>query len=336
MNTSNTPAYLAYLCSLLLTFGSGYSLGKDVPIDSQPGNYEGADNIHWYQQDSLKGADFNSNDPRHGDYRICNSSNTFATCEGDALSRSKTLYEGMGLFDVQTVVIVDDRLEFGHRNALQSIRKANRVFENSGVPIRLVVAHIETRQLYPLGDLYNVFDHFNDSETEALASMYQADLLFVSGFYDYGNQQCGMANLGHGSFTPVVISACDQFEGYYMLAHEVGHTLGLDHDSAHSSGTSPYLDYGRGICVKGCSTGTVMSYGIPHVPFFSSPELSINGYKLGSAASSDATRAAQQMAISLALNWETLYGTNENRGPIGLSMKNHVFTEEPLGPGIER
>jgi len=73
--------------------------------------------------------------------------------------------------------------------------------------------------------------------------------------------------------------------GYVVLAHEMAHNFGCHHDRKTEgvAADDGKCSYGFSFTLKGVSTGTVMSYAPTRVPFFSNPELSYSGVRLGVA-----------------------------------------------------
>lgn len=81
--------------------------------------------------------------------------------------------------------------------------------------------------------------------------------------------------------------SCLQQGAWVLLAHELGHVMGCEHDPAHGSPRqSALFPYAYGYFVDG-SFRTVMSYanqceqGCPAAPYFSNPAVSFNGRKTG-------------------------------------------------------
>jgi hypothetical protein len=80
-----------------------------------------------------------------------------------------------------------------------------------------------------------------------------------------------------------------------LLAHEVGHNLGLHHDRAHSTGTPSWpWAYGYNTPIGGYKT--VMYYAIGSFFYFSNPNVSFGSVPLGVANSEDNVRAINSNA----------------------------------------
>jgi hypothetical protein len=73
--------------------------------------------------------------------------------------------------------------------------------------------------------------------------------------------------------------------GYVVLAHEMAHNFGCHHDRATQGAAADdgQFSYGFNFTLNGASTGTVMSYAPTRVPFFSNPDRSYMGVRLGVA-----------------------------------------------------
>jgi len=71
--------------------------------------------------------------------------------------------------------------------------------------------------------------------------------------------------------------------GYVVLAHEMAHNFGCHHDRATEGAADDdgKYSYGFSFKLKGADTGTVMSYAPTRVPFFSNPDRSYSGIRLG-------------------------------------------------------
>ena len=71
--------------------------------------------------------------------------------------------------------------------------------------------------------------------------------------------------------------------GYVILAHEMAHNFGCHHDrqTEKASESDGKFSYGFRFKLNGVDTGTVMSYAPTRVPFFSNPDLSYAGIRLG-------------------------------------------------------
>lgn len=106
-------------------------------------------------------------------------------------------------------------------------------------------------------------------------------VVFVSGSRDYA----GIAWVPSGDDSLAHYAAVVWNSNYTVLAHELAHNFGCRHDRTTENAPSNdgRLSYGFRFALNGSDTGTVMSYAPNRVPYFSNPEISYRGIKLGVA-----------------------------------------------------
>lgn len=191
------------------------------------------------------------------------------------------------------------------RRALDWVRQAEQIFRNSGVALRFVVNHIETRQDLPDG-VEAAYNHISGGEYVK----YGVDMLIVlMPTYGY-DPLCGIASLGRSNYFGGVIrsvSACDP----ETLAHELGHNFGLFHYGDDRSLIGEVDRVPGGYCITGgatdeeqnCITGTIMSYASNRVPFFANRNFMYKGKPLGSEEA-DAVEHLNRVKAGRALAYE--------------------------------
>jgi len=106
-------------------------------------------------------------------------------------------------------------------------------------------------------------------------------VVFVSGSRDYA----GIAWVPSGDDSLAHYGAVVWNTNYTVLAHELAHNFGCRHDRTTEKAASDdgKTSYGYRFTLDGADTGTVMSYAPNRVPYFSNPDLSYRGNKLGVA-----------------------------------------------------
>ena len=250
-----------------------------VDLSSAPGKVcEGCDdNIHWYQQESLKAERWADDPPKMPEPVICNEQDTSISCNGKQMTSGRELREFPGLTYVMVYIEVDNRIQNPWRFAISQIRKANNVFQRSGVPVQFLVTEIATVDNENNGMITILRDLAG--RAQPISERNGADLVIallpeIWGYWGY----CGVANIGNLNPWPKAsVTACYR-NGSNTLAHEIGHSFGLMHDIGDSTIVQGAVGYSH----PESQRGTIMSYTTPRIPFFSSPKLKYQGLTYGS------------------------------------------------------
>ena len=311
MNVSNM-AFKIIGIILLSVPNSLLADGGDVPIDSLRGNYEGADNIHWYMQDTLNWNIFKTDPIFHAVPTFCNEDDESRSCSGEGLRRNVPLATSPQPSIINLYIKVDERIPFPWRYANHQVRETNRILRRSGIRARLMISEIRAVDIVGLyGDV------LDDIWDKNLASRYrdtadnEADIVAVLVKENDQHDYCGIGSMGLWADIQVIVVACS---GGFTFAHEIGHTLGLAHD-IDSEGVDPLIRNGRGyvdetfddLCVTVPATaGTVMSYADCRVPYFSNPDLALSigshdEYVVWGDEDADSVTAANETVVMISL-----------------------------------
>jgi len=350
---------------------SGGSLAQsNVPIDSPRGNYEGAENIHWYQQNSLKEEDWDGLPSRSGYPYECNKDGDLSLdCWGDEMKNPQKSYYAMGRVPIKVAVFVDTRetdgFSYRWRRAIDAIRRTNDALARSGVGAILVVSHIQDFDFDAKGysfDLAEISERIGDQDRDFYTSTAKetgADvMMFVrnkEGHLEDGDP-IGKASLGlnepYKHLTPRVLLACENdecFERYAFAStvapHEFGHAFGLMHQPDKEGDTAePHLAYGYGF-VHSSGMASIMATGDSkikkRIPVYSSPSMfwrddDGDPVAMGKSDESDAARALRHAVTNAALYWERRYGTLQNKSSSSTTSGAALKKRAPPGdlPGI--
>ena len=197
-----------------------------------------------------------------------------------------------------------------------AVENTNQIYANSNVHTRARLVHTEQIAYTESGSVHTdvnrlraVGDGYMDGVL-ATRDQYKADLvsLWVKnasdfggyGVYNYNIDANGVRTLDSiGGFSALVYSQASP----NVLAHEIGHNFGCNHDLANASGDQFY-PYGYGWHFTG-SDGvqyrTVMAYAPgASIPYFSSPSLFFKGVATGDAIQADNARAMNSSAYTVA------------------------------------
>lgn len=180
----------------------------------------------------------------------------------------------------------------------RTLQQTNRVFETNDIPIRLELARLAevdyetTERLQDVERLIRKDDGHLDV-VHALRDTYEADVVIL--LVNDRSLTANGAVLADESTAFAVIFWETIGAPDYALAHEFGHLLG----ARHSPESDPLLEpfpYGHGY--RNDSMKTIMSTGrLEVVPYFSSPDLTLDGVVFGDASQRDVARVLRETAV---------------------------------------
>jgi hypothetical protein len=238
------------------------------------------------------------------------------------------------IIDVMVVYTATTRAAAGGTAAIQSqidlaFAETNQAYLSSGVNQRLRQVHSE-EVVYneatadPLGDALNCISSTTDGcldNIHTLRNTYGADL--VSIWLENGGGYCGIAWLMTSVSTSFAVNGFSSVArscatGYYSFGHELGHNMGLNHDTYVAPGTLPYA-YAHGFTNTTAASPwrTTMAYNdacaavgknCTRLQYFSNPAITYGGATMGNAATADNHLALNNTAFTVA-NFRTSIST---------------------------
>ena len=153
-----------------------------------------------------------------------------------------------------------------------------------------------------------------------------------------GGTTCGVAWLANDSlFSPYLadfafsVSALESRSGQAcsdaVVAHEMGHNFGLDHDSATSPSTQTYYPYARGY--KNYAFGTVMSYTTNRINRLSNPDINYSGSPTGAPIGTYGEAHAAQAVRNVMSDFEAIY---DNVEPVYHTVNTSIGANGSISP----
>jgi hypothetical protein len=175
-----------------------------------------------------------------------------------------------------------------------AVADANSAYENSLVNARLRLVHTAEVNYAETGDINQDLDNLEQgdsgngsiSDVRQLRAQYQADLVCMitettGGPFGLANQMQNVeVDFSNEAFSIVQRQFANT---YYVMAHELGHNMGCQHDRASSSDDGAFsFSHAHRFVVNGTNYHTVMAPqpGLP-IPYFSNPDVSFLGVPTG-------------------------------------------------------
>ncbi|MCL2246773.1 MAG: zinc-dependent metalloprotease, partial [Lentimicrobiaceae bacterium] len=225
-----------------------------------------------------------------------------------------------------------------------SLQKANTVMQNSGTGITYNIAYkhltnyVEDDSSIDLDRITNTNDGYMD-EVHDLRNAFYADVIvfipevtFTGGVAWLLSNENGFAQDNYA----VALSRVQQSSWTYTVVHEVGHNMGCGHHAEQNVQPGPGLhSYSSGWrgTISGRKECTVMTYesgsyfddGQAHVriPYFSSPDLQVEGVTIGSATENNALTLKKTKTAVAA------YRTPPTTPTLTVSHNSLSFTDMP-------
>ena len=246
--------------------------------------------------------------------------------------------------DVMVAYSATTRAAAGGTAAMQAlidlaISETNAAYVRSGVTFRLNLVHsveVAYTEQSSLDHALNCITSTSDGcldNIHSLRDTYKADL--VSFWVENGGNYCGLAwlmqNVSSGfannGFSTVATNCAT---GYYSFGHELGHNMGLRHDTFVDTSTTPYA-HAHGYAYPAGQWRSIMAYNnactaagvnCTRLQFFSNPNKTQNGVATGHATTADNARVLNATASTVA-----------NFRQAGSSPTNYTLTVTKAGSG---
>ena len=233
----------------------------------------------------------------------------------------------------------------GVRSALaEVVSTTNQTYENSKIDQRIHLVYAGRIDYEESNDIHKDLARLLDPDdpimgrAHQLREKYSADIvvLLVEPFYYPPGKAGDTKRLDKSSDAAqafAVVAARIRFDrriDYFTFAHELGHVMGASHDKAEAgNGITPY-SYSYGYVNKTARFRTVMALdhtcvspeACPRIPYWSSPDIKVNGQRLG--LSSADNRKTLNNTAPIVAKFRTL-GTNESLDGFGRAVASGDF-----------
>ena len=220
------------------------------------------------------------------------------------------------------VAIADSESHQAARTYAQSsVDNVNAAFTMHSLDVQLRLVYVGELSVPLVGDPFSTFA--SNVDKHEIFSEFGADL----GHYIYkwrpGHGYCGRANMPGRYGVSAIDCGSDTFP------HEIGHNFGMNHDRAYAGYlNSPYNAYNYGYWCGGSTT--LMTYGSPTLPFYSSPLQSFGGEACGVAIGEPGAAHNAEVANYTKIQTSGYVGEQTIYGDVGISTVGPLNVTEGI------